>query len=200
MFNTSILPLFPQVLQRTHFPIDTSQEMMNLECLEWVDREDGTIISKRKDIIHLPQFERILNMCQRSLDYYAKEIMKWDIEVYITQSWISRQPKGTRLRAHTHPNSFVSGCIYFQNEGQNRIVFDDINGSIIHPKVVEHTAFNSKANYVATPPGTLLLWPSTVQHRTEANTSDKDRVCLAFNTFVRGDLGQPDASTFLHLD
>jgi uncharacterized protein (TIGR02466 family) len=200
MQNASVLPLFPKMLQRVHFPFNPEQELASIEKLEWMPREDGSFISKRKDILHLPEFQRILSMCQRSVDYYVQTIMAWDIEVYITQSWVSRQPTGTRLQAHTHPNSFISGCIYFQNDSDSCIVFDDPYAPVIRPRVKHRSEFNGTAQFCNAAPGTLLIWPSTLQHRTQGNLAEKDRISLAFNTFVRGDLGLDDAATALHLD
>jgi hypothetical protein len=35
----------------------------------------------------------------------------------------------------------------------------------------------------------ICLFPSTVMHSADPNESDEERWCLAFNVFVRGDIG-----------
>jgi len=43
----------------------------------------------------------------------------------------------------------------------------------------------------------LVIFPSSMVHDVDNNESDKDRVTISFNTFIRGEMGEPENSNHL---
>ena len=44
--------------------------------------------------------------------------------------------------------------------------------------------------------GALYIFPSWLKHRVAANSSGDDRISVAFNTVLKGDVGDPDRFNF----
>ena len=102
----------------------------------------------------------------------------------ITGCWATVLAKGGMHRAHTHPNNFLSGVYYVRTgPGADTINFHDprIQASVIRPPVVELTAENTDQVVVKVTDGTLLLFPSYLEHSVATSTSEEERVSISFN-------------------
>jgi ectoine hydroxylase-related dioxygenase (phytanoyl-CoA dioxygenase family) len=49
--------------------------------------------------------------------------------------------------------------------------------------------FNSLEFDIPVENGEIILFPSQCFHYVKSNPTDKDRISIAFNTFVKGDIG-----------
>lgn len=196
MYN--ILPIFPTVLYTDTYNGNLYEEYISCRELETVTLPEGTMVSKNKNVLDLPQMDKVKTCLQHALNTYTKEVMGYECDTYITQSWITIQPKGTSLYSHTHPNSLISGVLYFTNEGNVPIVFEGKKESI-QPTITKFSPFNSRTWRVSGKKGGFILFPSSLEHRVEQNTHDMDRVALSFNTFVKGTLGHEDKLNLLEL-
>ena len=107
-------------------------------------------------------------------------------ELRITNSWMNRVGKGGAVKPHRHEVSVLSGAFYpIADEGSTPLVFK----SPLHPyKMYEYTAQETSYNatLMETPceQGTLVLFPSWLEHYTEDNDTD-NRVTVSFNTGYR---------------
>ena len=45
--------------------------------------------------------------------------------------------------------------------------------------------------------GRLVIFPSSMVHDVDKNEGTKDRVTISFNTFIRGEMGDPENSNHL---
>ncbi|MFC5302899.1 2OG-Fe(II) oxygenase family protein [Azospira restricta] len=102
----------------------------------------------------------------------------------ITGCWATVLAKGAMHRAHSHPNNFLSGVYYVRTQqGADAINFHDPRhqASVIRPPVVELTAENTDQVVVRVTNGTLLLFPSYLEHSVDSNTSEEKRISLSFN-------------------
>ena len=107
----------------------------------------------------------------------------------ITGCWATVLAKGASHRMHSHPNNFLSGAYYLRTHpGADSINFHDPRRQtgIIRPPVVELTAENTDQVVVKVRNGTLLLFPSYLEHSVDANTSDGERISLSFNVMFSG--------------
>ena len=105
-------------------------------------------------------------------------------QVLITGCWANVLAKGAAHRAHSHPNNFLSGVYYVRTHpGTDTINFHDPRNQtgIIRPPVVELTAENTDQVVVRVKNGTLLIFPSYLQHSVDANTSEEERISISFN-------------------
>jgi len=102
----------------------------------------------------------------------------------ITACWATVLARGASHKLHSHPNNFLSGVYYVRtHEGADTINFHDPRKqtSVIRPPVVELTAENTDQVVVRVADGTLLLFPSFVEHSVDANRSDEERISVSFN-------------------
>jgi predicted 2-oxoglutarate/Fe(II)-dependent dioxygenase YbiX len=59
--------------------------------------------------------------------------------------------------------------------------------------------YNSKSWWMEAKTGGLLLFPSSLTHMVQQVTADEDRISIAFNTFLKGNLGDNKDLTELKL-
>jgi uncharacterized protein (TIGR02466 family) len=105
-------------------------------------------------------------------------------ELEITGCWANVLGKGASHKAHSHPNNFLSGVYYLRTfPGTNAINFHDPRSQtgIIRPPVVALTAENTDQVVVGVKNGTLIVFPSYLQHSVDANTSEEERISISFN-------------------
>jgi uncharacterized protein (TIGR02466 family) len=104
--------------------------------------------------------------------------------VEITGCWATVLASGAMHKAHSHPNNFLSGVYYVRTwQGADTINFHDPRNqaSVIRPPVVELTAGNTDQVVVRVSNGTLLMFPSYLEHSVDANASAEERVSISFN-------------------
>jgi uncharacterized protein (TIGR02466 family) len=118
----------------------------------------------------------------------AKSILRfWRIgydALEITGSWATVLAKGAIHKAHSHPNNFLSGVYYVRTpQGADTINFHDPRNQarVIRPPVVELTAENTDQVVVRLANGTLLMFPSYLEHSVDANKSEEERISVSFN-------------------
>ena len=102
----------------------------------------------------------------------------------ITGCWATVLGKGAIHKAHSHPNNFLSGVYYVRTHpGADTINFHDPRNQamVIRPPVVELTAENTDQIVVRVTNGTLLMFPSYLEHSVDANVSDDQRISISFN-------------------
>lgn len=105
----------------------------------------------------------------------------------ITGCWATVLAKGAAHKAHNHPNNFLSGVYYVRTEaGADRINFHDPRpqASVIRPLVVELTAENTDQVVVQVRSGTLLIFPSWLEHSVDANPNEAERISVSFNVML----------------
>jgi uncharacterized protein (TIGR02466 family) len=102
----------------------------------------------------------------------------------ITGCWATVLAKGAAHRAHSHPNNFLSGVYYVRTHpGADSINFHDPRpqAAVIRPPVVELTAENTDQVVVKVTNGTLLIFPSYLEHSVAATAGDEERISISFN-------------------
>lgn len=102
----------------------------------------------------------------------------------ITGCWATVLAQGATHKAHSHPNNFLSGVYYVRAQaGSDTINFHDPRSQtrVIRPPVVELTAQNTDQVVVRVTNGTLLMFPSYLEHSVDANASAGERISISFN-------------------
>ena len=125
------------------------------------------------------------------------------VELFISQSWLSLTKPGEHHHKHRHSNSFISGVVYINaNREKDKIYFYDrvYREFFIKPK--NHNVWNSDSWYLPVGTGDIVLFPSSLEHMVETVETDVQRdvrISLAFNTFLKGTIGNYASSTELVL-
>ena len=102
----------------------------------------------------------------------------------ITGCWATVLAKGAIHKSHSHPNNFLSGVYYVRtHSGADTINFHDPRSQtgVIRPPVVELTAENTDQVVVRVTNGTLLMFPSYLEHSVDTNMSAEERISISVN-------------------
>lgn len=130
---------------------------------------------------------------QNKVNEYAANIISplSNVEFYITHSWINYTKQGEFHHLHDHPNSIISGVYYLQADPiYDKIVFH--NPSANKPCIKlnqEYNDFNCDTHWIPVINNRLVLFPSTLKHEVPVSDNPKERISLAFNVFVKGEIG-----------
>jgi len=130
---------------------------------------------------------RLRLLIESEVTAYKKELVSskaglirsWPEKIEL-HGWFVRLLPGGHQTAHNHPDGWLSGVIYLRLPVTNtppegsiefslrNTNYPDISGE--HPKMVHHPA-----------PGHLVLFPSSLYHRTIPFHGDGERLCIAFD-------------------
>ncbi len=192
----SILPLFATPVYINNVG---NFQKPDMGSVEFTSGAYSFLTSVDKYILDRPDFAVIRDVVLKEVGVYAHEILAVNagVEFYITNSWINVHKRGHAAGAHIHHNSLISGVLYLQvNENSGDLVFHrDVLSLIPFPPTVDmdmdsFNIYNCKSWGHKPKTNDICLFPSVVSHSADPNQSDEDRWCLAFNTFVRGDIGK----------
>lgn len=180
----------------------TSEEISFVKGLE-LKENTGNKSSINTKILNTPELSQLNSFVNQCIQEYLHAVYSPanDIELYVTQSWANVTKTGQYHHKHKHPNSFISGVIYLHAEKNvDRITFFKDNQSQFRLKTDNWNFYNSESWYFPVETGKLVIFPSTLEHMVTTTMSQEDRISIAFNTFLRGDLGDEEELTRLILE
>ena len=190
----SIIPLFsvPILYQYDSGRVLTSEELAILDSLE--EQSVPNKFSHNVTILDLPGLEKLKEFCQNAINEYATSVCKVSDEFYITNSWTTNNSTGTAHHSHSHPNSIFSGVFYFQASLDASPMTVHYKSPIFKDFALEYhytgySMFNSNDWSFPVKTGTLIIFPSWLQHGSSENLSTDPRRLIGFNSFVRGKFG-----------
>jgi uncharacterized protein (TIGR02466 family) len=182
----------------------TSAEKKYISELEMIDNT-GNLMSKNDEILGSEELSDLKLYIDEQIFIYKKKLLqiKDDNEIYITQSWVNRSSSDQFHPKHKHPNSVISGVMHFDENNDESLPpirfhrslemfplefdFDNLNES------------NAGCRPFKTVQGSLILFPSLLEHDVEKNRSDRVRTSISFNTYVRGVVGSRGKLTEVHV-
>jgi uncharacterized protein (TIGR02466 family) len=139
-------------------------------------------------LLHIKEYLEVL------LTSYLHEIYRpysKDIEIYITQSWINIAQKGQGHHEHYHPNSILSAVIFLDIDKGDCTTFikerDHLSLRLIPEEYTLGNSSSWKVGDVNT--NDMLVFPSQLSHEAQSVKSSRERITLAFNTFISGTVG-----------
>ena len=152
------------------------------------------LISEDLNIFERPELATLARAVQAVLDIYAAEVMGISQQLKVTQSWSLINEPGVGMHGHSHSNSVVSGSLYYTDmpEPSPAMVFERHDGYRqlqLDPEQGKTNLFNAPLNAVVPRAGEVILFSSKLTHHVQANTSKERRYSVAFNSFVRGEIG-----------
>jgi uncharacterized protein (TIGR02466 family) len=180
----------------------TKQE---LDCLLKLSTKPnlGNTTSINNYILELPKLAKLKENLMRSLGEYFKATVNpvEGIEIYITQSWFNITNNTQNHHEHTHGNSYISGVFYVSGEGEaDKIVFRNPHRPYLLEAIYTNwNLYNSKTWWLPANTGDIVMFPSTLGHYVPTPSNSKPRMSIAFNTFLRGNIGDKDGLTGLDL-
>ena len=125
---------------------------------------------------------------------YILNDLKYEYERFeISDMWANVSKPGEMHRPHTHSNNFLSGVYYVDidpKDGANIQFFDPRpQADVLRPKQIEFTKENSSLWYPYSKTNRMVLFPSWLQHYVPINISKTNRISIAFNIMLRGNVG-----------
>ena len=174
----------------------TKQELQFVnEQKKHCKKNTGNINTEDNYILNRKQFKNIKKFLDKHCKDYLEKIIcpKNNIELYITQSWLNYTEANQYHHKHEHPNSVISGVLYFDSDKENdKILFSSSRGYQQIKPVIDKTKFNiwnSETWFFPVETGNLFMFPSSTTHQVETKQGANTRISLAFNTFYKGTVG-----------
>ena len=195
-----LLQIFPTPLLIVPYEQPINKELSYLKTISYrKQQQNGNFRSDDSYLLRNEEFKNIKNFLKESMDKFTTNVLNTKQRLVITQCWANRNPKGSQHHEHVHPNSIISGVMYFQiNEKLPPISFtkDKQDGMKLNPEKYNH--MNSETFMLPCKPGELILFPSSLRHSVPTNHGEEDRISVSFNTFCIDAIGSEQSLT--HLD
>ena len=157
-------------------------------------KNTGNINTKDNYILNRKEFKNIKNFLDKHCKNYLDTVIcpKNNLELYITQSWLNYTEANEFHHKHNHPNSVISGVLYFDSDIKNdKIIFSKPGYQQIKA-ITDNTKFNlwnSDTWFFSVKTGVLVMFPSSTDHQVDTKKDKNTRISLAFNTCYKGTIG-----------
>ena len=149
--------------------------------------------SNHNPLLHKsPKYKELGKKVLELSKMYLDDLLFEFEEHYITGMWSNILKPEEYHSPHTHSNNLVSGVFYLQcKDDSPAITFIDPRpqSGVLQPQAKEYNVFNSTQYYYPAKVNTTILFPSWLQHYVPTNTSNKDRISIAFNVMIKGIVG-----------
>ena len=207
MTKPIIHSIFPTPIYTTKMDRGFTKQELNFvkEQKKHCTNNEGNINTKDNYILNRKEFKNIKKFLDKHCKDYLDTIIcpKNNIELYITQSWLNYTEANQYHHRHEHPNSVVSGVLYFDSDVKNdKILFSHSRGyQQISPETDKEkfNLWNSGTWFFPVETGNLFMFPSSTTHQVETKKGNNTRISLAFNTFYKGSVGSNTELTELIL-
>lgn len=127
-------------------------------------------------------FESIKDQIYHCLDEYA--IQSGLKRLTITGSWFNIMKPGGMVLPHRHKSSTVSGALYIKSKENTcpLILKNPRDAMTMLEMPYADTPYTSEKAVIDSEKGRLIIFPSYIEHYTEVNKSNEDRIVISFNT------------------
>ena len=196
------LALFPTVVQTSDLDRSFTQEELDFIGGLTVIPNMLNLQSKNTYVLDNPRLSNLKEKLLEGLQVYLYNILKAtpDVQIYITQSWVNCTKELEAHHRHAHNNSFLSGVVYIDaNSEKDEIIFFKDRCNQIAVPTSEWNMFNSETWRVTAETGKIVIFPSSLNHAVEVKQGTNTRISLAFNSFIKGNLGNEEDLTKLVL-
>ena len=107
-------------------------------------------------------------------------------EFFVTGWWLNINGKGDYNLPHTHPGSDLS-AIWYITHNQGLLYFQDpqtFTRHVLYQRIFSNWGESPSKN-IECDAGTLLVFPSDLEHRVEEHTLDSPRISVSFNLLAK---------------
>jgi uncharacterized protein (TIGR02466 family) len=188
---SEVIPMFPSLVWKTQIESGLRDAMCAsiLKALADMRRDQplldpGQGWQSTQDLHENEALSELVSCIHHCAASVLRFLRIGNTELEITGCWATVLARGASHKLHSHPNNFLSGVYYVRTgEGADTINFHDPRrqADVIRPPVVELTRENTDQVVVRVSDGTLLLFPSYLEHSVDANRSDAERISISFN-------------------
>jgi uncharacterized protein (TIGR02466 family) len=134
-------------------------------------------------------------------EYFKKVYCTTKAIPYITQSWLNFTKEQEFHHEHYHSNSLISGVYYVNVDPDHDSIkfFKDRNYDSFKIDPDDWNIYNCHHINLKIKNNDLVLFPSFLTHSVEVKKENNLRISLAFNVFVKGELGKKENLNYLEL-
>ncbi|WP_239650072.1 2OG-Fe(II) oxygenase family protein [Methylocucumis oryzae] len=170
-----------------------SQLLNDVKHLAIAERKQGRLyygMQSAGNLLQRPEasFQQLATLIRAKVkayqQYFADSedalIRRFPKQLEFASSWYLRMKQGGYLTSHIHEEGWISGCVYLQlpdkcqnHEGSFEYGTDGDDYPRLHD--------NFPCQIVDQKVGDLVLFPSSLFHRTLPFQSDQERICIAFD-------------------
>lgn len=144
-----------------------------------------------------PAFADIFAWIQECLDEVASD-MGMTCNLKINSAWAHLNHKGDHFYQHTHANTFLSSNYYASGHPEDKTIWllpnPYFHTTNIYPCGTDTLPGQEYKYFLTheepTEPGKYIVFPSTIVHYAQPNTSNMDRVTIACDAFPCGLISQ----------
>jgi len=195
--------LWPTMLVRRRLPgFEQPNEELAAHILEQEAREpDYTARYQEQDFFasEHPAVRWLKGQIDQTATAYLRQMGVDRTLTWTLFGWYNTNRYGDHHAPHTHPKSYLSGTYYVRMPPAPASV-DDPRArpgciSLYDPRTGANMISvgsepDARAAHVVSPsPGTLLMWPSPVQHYVHPNLSEVHRVSISYNLIMDRNTG-----------
>lgn len=165
----------------------------DIESLAIAERKQGRLyygIQSAGNLLKRPEpsFQRLATLIREQVTRYrhryaassCEMLAGFPREVEFASSWYLRIKKGGHLTSHIHEEGWISGCVYLQlpdRKDAHEGSFEYSTDGDDYPRL--HDDFPSRIADLRV--GDIVIFPSSLFHRTIPFHSEQERVCVAFD-------------------
>jgi uncharacterized protein (TIGR02466 family) len=135
--------------------------------------------------------------CERFARNYLT--IKDNAKFYLQNSWCNVHGSNESSQIHYHGGSLLSGVyypIFPKNSGNLSFHKNHLHINLFHQSIrFEYDELNNitaEKYILEIKEGTIVIFPSQLEHSVEKNISNEKRYSIAFNFFVRGKFGKEE--------
>ena len=207
MIKYTIQSIFPTPIYFANIGREFSKKEIDFvkEQKNYTHNNEGNITSNNNYLLKKTEFKNINKILKQHCQKYLDTIIcpKDKLKLYITQSWLNYTNVNQYHHKHEHPNSVVSVVLYFDSDIKNdKILFTNSKGYQQISPIIDDKKFNlwnSTTWFFPVKTGDLIMFPSSTTHQVDVKKGKNTRISLAFNTFIKGTLGDNFSLTELKL-
>jgi len=189
--NYELFPLFPSVIyKKNNAVVLTQSELDNIYSTNIHLQVLGNNTSFDSNLLNNPVFSRLHDICLKHAQIYYTEVMKYNYKLHMTNSWLNVTQPNQSHEMHNHTNSIVSGVLYIKtNDSTPSITFSRLTSPmLLHLMAEETNFFNSLDWEIPVEDNCIVIFPSQCFHYVKKNVTSNERISIAFNTFVKGNI------------
>jgi uncharacterized protein (TIGR02466 family) len=206
MENREIITLFPTLLFKSK--VSDVEFINNLERKARMLKTLGKGHFEHKNFVSAdnlqtnedfkPLADLVMKESESILDFYS--VVR--TSHYISNMWCNVTNPNHRHPVHIHPNCYMSGIIYLTApEKCGMTAFSDPRPSarVFEPNYSRMNETNAGLFRHQPERGVMLFWPSWLPHGVDIGFNDtkQDRIVVAFNIMIKGEIKTPTASLVL---
>jgi uncharacterized protein (TIGR02466 family) len=201
--NFTVYATFPVGIYKSKIDNNLTEKQIKFVEQQKTYKPEGNFISFNSFVLNEKIFKSLNKKILDHVNNYLFDVLQCERKItpYITQSWLNYTEQDQFHHEHSHANSYLSGVYYIEaNKEIDNITFLKPNAyATISPSFIEYNTFNLSGWQLPVETQDIVLFPSFLAHKVITKKENNKRISLAFNIFIKGEIGTQKERTFLKL-